>query len=135
MSDQFRQEQKDYYLSTSQWTDTHPQQMLGPPACFKRYDLHTLTLDELKARAAGRGRMQETGGKGRQDAKEGEEGRKGVDGRGRLWASPWDTCGRGSGRGACLLAAGMGSSRTELCCTAFDSHAVADGLAWPLLCH
>ncbi|GAX82177.1 hypothetical protein CEUSTIGMA_g9605.t1 [Chlamydomonas eustigma] len=48
LSDSYRQEQREYYLSTSQWTDTHPQQLLGPASCFKRYDLHTLTLEELK---------------------------------------------------------------------------------------
>ncbi|KAL6753399.1 S-adenosyl-L-methionine-dependent methyltransferase [Haematococcus lacustris] len=45
----FHQEQNEYYLHTSQWTDTHPQQMLGSPTCFKRFDLHKLTLEELKA--------------------------------------------------------------------------------------
>ncbi|KAG1680824.1 hypothetical protein FOA52_008157 [Chlamydomonas sp. UWO 241] len=49
LSEQFRDEQRDYFLSTSQWTDTHPQQLLGPPSAFKRYDLHTLTLEDLKA--------------------------------------------------------------------------------------
>ena len=48
LSEPYRKEQREFFLSTSQWTDTHPQQMLGPPACFKRYDLHTVTLEELK---------------------------------------------------------------------------------------
>lgn len=60
LSDQFRKEQKDYYLHTSQWTDIHPQQVMGPPACFKHYDLHTLTLDDLKVckRSGSRGAEQ-----------------------------------------------------------------------------
>ena len=41
LSESYRKEQKDYFVHTSQWTDTHPQQLLGPPSCFKRYDLHT----------------------------------------------------------------------------------------------
>ena len=49
LSESYRKEQKDYFIHTSQWTDTHPQQLLGPPSCFKKYDLHTLTLEELKA--------------------------------------------------------------------------------------
>lgn len=49
LGENYRKEQKDYYMHTSQWTDTHPQQLLGPPSCFKKYDLHTLTLEELKA--------------------------------------------------------------------------------------
>ncbi|GFR40027.1 hypothetical protein Agub_g562 [Astrephomene gubernaculifera] len=49
LSDPYRSEQKDYYLHTSQWTDTHPQQLLGPATPFIKYDLHTLTLEELKA--------------------------------------------------------------------------------------
>jgi protein arginine N-methyltransferase 1 len=48
LSDDFHSEQKDYFLSTSAWTDTHPSQMLGPPTAFKKYDLHTVTLEELK---------------------------------------------------------------------------------------
>jgi len=53
LSEPYRMEQRDFFLSTSQWTDIHPQQMLGPPACFKRYNLHTVTLDELKVRRGG----------------------------------------------------------------------------------
>lgn len=48
LSDGYRSEQKDYYLHTSQWTDTHPQQLLGPAAPIIKYDLNKLTLDELK---------------------------------------------------------------------------------------
>ncbi|MCJ1422141.1 hypothetical protein MMC29_000020 [Sticta canariensis] len=49
LNDAFHQEQRDYYLSTSAWADVHPSQLQGPPACFKQYDLHTLTLAELAA--------------------------------------------------------------------------------------
>jgi type I protein arginine methyltransferase len=45
----FRKEQEDYFLQTSQWTDVHPEQLMGPPVPFKKYDLKTLTLEELKA--------------------------------------------------------------------------------------
>jgi len=44
----FDEEQKEFFLGTSQWTDIHPSQVLGTASCFKRYDLHTVTLDELK---------------------------------------------------------------------------------------
>ncbi|KAL3156498.1 hypothetical protein ABBQ38_000798 [Trebouxia sp. C0009 RCD-2024] len=49
LSDEFRQEQQEYFMSTSAWADVHPSQLLGPPACFKRYDLLTVTLDEIAA--------------------------------------------------------------------------------------
>ena len=49
LSDHFHNEQRDYYLQTSAWVDTHPSQMLGPASCFKRYDLATVTLEELSA--------------------------------------------------------------------------------------
>lgn len=48
LSEPFRAEQKDYYLHTSQWTDVHPSQLLGPPAIFKRMDLLNVSVDELK---------------------------------------------------------------------------------------
>lgn len=44
-----RREQSDYYCGTSAWTDVHPSAMLGPATCFKTYDLHTVTLEEIKA--------------------------------------------------------------------------------------
>ncbi|MEW5299181.1 MAG: hypothetical protein WDW36_002221 [Sanguina aurantia] len=49
LSEGYLSEQQDYFLHTAAWTDIHPGQLLGSPACFKRYDLHKLTLDELKA--------------------------------------------------------------------------------------
>jgi len=41
--------QSDYYTATAAWSDVHPSQLAGPGACFKEYDLLTVTLDELKA--------------------------------------------------------------------------------------
>lgn len=49
LSDHFHNEQKDYYLQTSAWVDTHPSLMLGPACCFKSYDLKKVTLEELAA--------------------------------------------------------------------------------------
>eukprot|EP00775_Hariotina_reticulata_P000191 gene191-383_t len=49
LSESYRTEQKEYYLSTSAWADVHPSQLLGPGICFKKYDLLTITIDELKA--------------------------------------------------------------------------------------
>ena len=62
LSASYKKEQREYFLSTSQWTDIHPQQLLGPSACFKRYDLHTLTLEELKVRVR-EGYSERNGGK------------------------------------------------------------------------
>lgn len=45
----FYKEQHEYFLETVQWVDLHPDQMLGPAACFKEYDLKYVTLEELKA--------------------------------------------------------------------------------------
>lgn len=49
LSNHYHNEQKDYYLQTSAWVDTHPSQMLGPACCFKEYDLVKVTLKELAA--------------------------------------------------------------------------------------
>lgn len=49
LNSEFRQEQQEYFMSTSAWADIHPSQLLGPPACFKHYDLLTVTLDEIAA--------------------------------------------------------------------------------------
>ncbi len=49
LNDEFRQEQQEYFMSTSAWADIHPSQLLGPPACFKHYDLLTVTLEEIAA--------------------------------------------------------------------------------------
>lgn len=48
LSDSYRSEQDDYYLHTSQWTDTHPQQLLGSASPAVKYDLGKVTLDEIK---------------------------------------------------------------------------------------
>lgn len=44
-----RKEQSEYYQQTTSWADVHPSQMIGPPACFKTFDLLTVTVEELKA--------------------------------------------------------------------------------------
>ena len=36
-------------MATAAWCDVHPSQLAGPGACFKEYDLLTVTVDELKA--------------------------------------------------------------------------------------
>ena len=46
---EYRDEQKEYYLSTAAWSDVHPSQLAGPPACIKEYDLLTVTVAELEA--------------------------------------------------------------------------------------
>lgn len=48
-TDDYRKEQLDYFSHTAAWTDIHPSQVVGTAAVFKTYDLHTLTLEELKA--------------------------------------------------------------------------------------
>lgn len=53
LSESYRCEQKEYYLNTSAWADVHPSQLLGPGVCFKKYDLLTITIDELKVGARG----------------------------------------------------------------------------------
>lgn len=49
LSDHFHDEQKQYYLQTSAWTDVHPAQLLGAATCFKSYDLLTVTPAEIAA--------------------------------------------------------------------------------------
>ncbi|KAL4445413.1 hypothetical protein ABPG77_011238 [Micractinium sp. CCAP 211/92] len=49
LSEEYRKEQLDYFSYTAAWTDIHPSQVVGSAACFKSYDLHTVTLEELKA--------------------------------------------------------------------------------------
>lgn len=49
LNNEFRQEQQEYFMSTSAWADVHPSQLMGPPACFKHYDLLTVTLEEIAA--------------------------------------------------------------------------------------
>lgn len=44
----YHKEQAEYYHQTALWADIHPSQMRGPAACFKEYDLLTVTLEELK---------------------------------------------------------------------------------------
>ena len=49
LDNNFRREQKEYYLETSAWADIHPSQLLGPACCFKEYDLLHVTMEELAA--------------------------------------------------------------------------------------
>lgn len=48
LSETYRAEQRDYYLSTSAWAEVHPAQLLGPGVLIKSYDLNTVTLQELQ---------------------------------------------------------------------------------------
>ena len=36
-------------MNTSAWVDVHPSQILGSTCLLKEYDLHTVTLEEMKA--------------------------------------------------------------------------------------
>ena len=56
LNEEYRREQQEYFLETSAWADVHPSQLLGSPACFKRYDLLTVTLEEVAAPLKARGR-------------------------------------------------------------------------------
>ena len=49
LNEEYRREQQEYFLETSAWADVHPSQLLGSPACFKHYDLLTVTLEEVAA--------------------------------------------------------------------------------------
>jgi len=49
LTDDYGKEQRDYFLGTAQWTDVHPEQLMGRPHRFKSYDLKVLTLEELRA--------------------------------------------------------------------------------------
>ena len=48
-AEDYRKEQLDYFSHTAAWTDVHPSQVVGSAAPFKSYDLHAVTLEELKA--------------------------------------------------------------------------------------
>ena len=49
LTETFEQEQREFFLNTSAWVDEHPSQLLGPPCVLKAIDLHTVTLEEMKA--------------------------------------------------------------------------------------
>jgi protein arginine N-methyltransferase 1 len=49
LTETFEQEQREFFLNTSAWVDVHPSQLLGPPCVLKAFDLHTVTLEEMKA--------------------------------------------------------------------------------------
>lgn len=48
LTEDYCSEQRLYYSSTASWTEVHPQQYVGPPTCFKEFDLLDVTLEELK---------------------------------------------------------------------------------------
>lgn len=48
LTEDYCNEQTQYYANTASWTEVHPQQYVGPPTCFKEFDLLDVTLDELK---------------------------------------------------------------------------------------
>eukprot|EP00884_Botryococcus_braunii_P002802 jgi/Botrbrau1/12522/Bobra.0169s0064.1 len=47
LTDNFREEQRSYYLATSSWSDVHPSQLLSSPTCFQTYDLASLELEKV----------------------------------------------------------------------------------------
>ena len=49
LSDEYRKEQKEYFLQTSAWVDVHPSLMLGPASCFKQYDLAKVSIEDVQA--------------------------------------------------------------------------------------
>jgi protein arginine N-methyltransferase 1 len=57
LDEEYRREQREYFLETSAWADVHPSQLLGPPAQLKCYDLLTVTLEELAAPLKARNRV------------------------------------------------------------------------------
>lgn len=44
----YEKEQHEYYKATAQWSEVHPHQLLAPPVCFRKFDLLTVTIEELK---------------------------------------------------------------------------------------
>lgn len=48
-------EQKQNYLGGGEWADVHPDQLMGPAVVSATLDLHTITIDDLKAGCSGRG--------------------------------------------------------------------------------
>ncbi len=44
----FEREQREYYQQTVVWSDIHPSQLKGAGVPFKKYDLLTVTVEELK---------------------------------------------------------------------------------------
>ena len=48
LTDTFEKEQREFFLNTSAWVDIHPSQLLGQPYTLKEYDLHTVTLEEMR---------------------------------------------------------------------------------------
>lgn len=46
LSASFQKEQRDYFLCTAQWTDVHPDQLMGPPQVVKEFDLKAVVRGE-----------------------------------------------------------------------------------------
>ena len=48
LTETFEQEQREFFLNTSAWVDVHPSQVLGAPCVLRDFDLHTVTLEEMR---------------------------------------------------------------------------------------
>jgi len=49
LTQKYSSECEDYFFKTGLWVDTHPSHLLGPAAVMKKFDIHTVTLEDLKA--------------------------------------------------------------------------------------
>lgn len=48
LTDTFDAEQREFFLNTSAWVDIHPSQLLGKASVICDWDLHTVTLEDIK---------------------------------------------------------------------------------------
>jgi len=65
----YREEQRQYFLQTSSWSDIAPDQLLGPPAVLASYDLNAVTVaDILRPSADFELAVEEAGAQGGVDA-------------------------------------------------------------------
>lgn len=48
LTDTFDAEQREFFLNTSSWVDIHPSQLLGKASVICDWDLHTVTLEDIK---------------------------------------------------------------------------------------
>lgn len=48
LTEDYCNEQRQYYSNTASWSEIHPQQYVGPATCFKEFDLLNVKLEELK---------------------------------------------------------------------------------------
>jgi len=58
LSTDYQREQKAYHLAHGEWADVHPSQLLGTALVSQKIDLHTITIDELKAGMSGEGLLE-----------------------------------------------------------------------------